>query len=82
MCKECTLSCVFFYRRLSMEVDRILMDLPSPSSHVPSSAPPNHTHKFKLTPNHHDDAALDSNLRGIHKEEQQLQVGPSLSEKA
>lgn len=63
-----------------MEVDRILMDLPSPSSHVPSSAPPNHTHKFKLTPNHRENDVLDSNLRGIQKEEQQLQVSPSLGE--
>lgn len=62
-----------------MEVDQILMDLPSPSPRTPSSAPPNHTRKLQLTPIHHDEH-LENDLRGIQKEEKQLKVSLSLGE--
>ena len=56
-----------------MEVDQILMDLPPPPQHLTQNS---HTRPFPtLTANHlHDNRSLDSDLKGIHREEEQLQA--------
>ena len=72
-----SLSCC---RRLSMEVDRILMDLPPPSPSARFSSLPHHghlRHSFSgglLPLRRRDDRSLQSNLEGIHKEEKELKV--------
>ncbi|CAI8053728.1 hypothetical protein GBAR_LOCUS29363 [Geodia barretti] len=67
-------------KRLSMEVDRILMDLPPPSPSARFSSLPHHghlRHSFSgglLPLRRRDDRSLQSNLEGIHKEEKELKV--------